>query len=226
MDELKLTSDRLAPVAAMKADVRSGFAPLTVKFTDDSKMANSWAWDFGDGGTSTEKNPTHTFAAVGKYTVKLTATNEIGTNEKVETEYINVTPLAILTGGGLLKNGNMEAKGDWIEDFLNTGTGNNPVLHGMLPIANQMLVRTDIYWSKVRLQVPACNMLFITKYINACSCAFGSAAAPAPAAPVAPIGAPVVEPAPPPPAPPLPYIRPGDSPAASICATWLAWLWS
>lgn len=127
VDELKLTSDRLAPVAAMKADVRSGFAPLTVKFTDDSKMANSWAWDFGDGGTSTEKNPTHTFAAVGKYTVKLTATNEIGTNEKVETEYINVTPLAILTGGGLLKNGNMEAKGDWTEDFLNTGAGNNPV---------------------------------------------------------------------------------------------------
>lgn len=127
VDELKLTSDRLAPVAAIKADVRSGFAPLTVKFTDDSKMANSWAWDFGDGGTSTEKNPTHTFAAVGKYTVKLTATNEIGTNEKVETEYINVTPLAILTGGGLLKNGNMETKGDWTEDFLNTGAGNNPV---------------------------------------------------------------------------------------------------
>lgn len=127
VDELKLTSDRLAPVAAIKADVRSGFAPLTVNFSDDSKMANSWAWDFGDGGTSTEKNPTHTFAAVGKYTVKLTATNEIGSNEKIETEYINVTPLAILTGGGLLKNGNMEAKGDWIEDFLNTGTGNNPV---------------------------------------------------------------------------------------------------
>jgi len=127
VDELKLTSDRLAPVAAMKADVRSGFAPLTVKFSDDSKMANSWAWDFGDGGTSTEKNPTHVFAAVGKYTVKLTATNEIGINEKIETEYINVTPLAILTGGGLLKNGNMEAKGNWTEDFLNTGAGNNPV---------------------------------------------------------------------------------------------------
>ena len=127
VDELKLTSDRLAPVAGFKADVRSGFAPLTVKFTDDSKMANSWAWDFGDGSTSTEKNPTHVYAAVGKYTVKLTVTNEIGTNEKIETEYINVTPLAILTGGGLLKNGNMEAKGSWTEDYLNTGAGNNPV---------------------------------------------------------------------------------------------------
>ncbi|HEY6914020.1 MAG TPA: PKD domain-containing protein [Paludibacter sp.] len=127
VDELKLTSDRLAPMAAMKADVRSGFAPLSVKFSDDSKMATSWAWDFGDGSTSTEKNPTHTFATVGKYTVKLTATNEVGSNEKVETDYINVTPLAILTGGGLLKDGNMEAKGSWTEDFLNSGAGNNPV---------------------------------------------------------------------------------------------------
>ena len=127
VDELKLTSDRIAAVAAFKADVRSGFAPLTVKFSDYSKMATSWAWDFGDGATSTDRNPTHIFATVGKHTVKLTATNEIGSNEKVETDYINVTPLAILTGGGLLKNGNMEAKGSWTEDFLNTGAGNNPV---------------------------------------------------------------------------------------------------
>ena len=58
--------------------------------------------------------------------------------------------------------------------------------------------------------------------INACSCALGSAADPAPTAPVAPMGAPVVDPAPPPLAPPPPYIRPGDNPAASICATLLA----
>jgi len=111
----------------LKANVRSGFAPLTVQFSDDSKMGKSYAWDFGDGSTSTEKNPTHVYATVGKFTVKLTVTNEIGTNEKVETEYINVTPLAKLTGGGLLKNGNMEAKGSWTEDFLNSGAGNNPV---------------------------------------------------------------------------------------------------
>jgi PKD repeat protein len=127
VDELKLVSDRMAPVAGFKADVRSGFAPLTVKFTDDSKMATSWAWDFGDGTNSTEKSPTHTFSTVGKYTVKLTATNEIGSNQKIETDFINVTPLAILTGGGMLKNGNMESKGSWTEDFLNTAAGNNPV---------------------------------------------------------------------------------------------------
>jgi len=127
VDELKLTSDRIAPVAGFKADVRSGFAPLSVNFTDDSKLANSWAWDFGDGSTSTLKNPTHIFAAVRKYTVKLTATNEIGSNEKIETDFINVTPLALLTGGGLLKDGNMENAANWTVDFLNTGTNPQPV---------------------------------------------------------------------------------------------------
>ncbi|HET9569934.1 MAG TPA: PKD domain-containing protein [Bacteroidales bacterium] len=127
VDELKLTSTRVAPMVGIMADVRSGFAPLTVKFTDKSKMANSWLWDFGDGSTSTVQNPTHTYAAVGKYTVKLSATNEIGTTEKTETDYISVTPLALLTGGGLLKDGNMENGSNWTVDFLNTGTNPQPV---------------------------------------------------------------------------------------------------
>lgn len=127
VDELKLTSDRIAPVAAMKADVRSGFAPLTVKFSDNSRLANSYAWDFGDGATSTDKNPTHLYAAVGKYTVKLTVTNEIGANVKTETDYINVTPLALLNGGGLLKDGNMENNTNWTIDYLNTGSNPQPV---------------------------------------------------------------------------------------------------
>ena len=36
-------------------------------------------WDFGDGETSTEENPSHTYSAGGDYTVKLTATGEEGT---------------------------------------------------------------------------------------------------------------------------------------------------
>ena len=126
LDNLSLTSSRIAPTAAFKADVRSGFAPLTVKFSDESKFANSWAWDFGDGNTSTLKNPTHVYSSVGKYSVKLKVMNEIGLNEKIEADFIHVTPLAKLSGGGLLKNGNMEAKGSWTEDFLNTGAGNHP----------------------------------------------------------------------------------------------------
>jgi hypothetical protein len=45
---------------------------LTVSFTDESPIANSWFWDFGDGNTSTEQNPTHTYDALGVYEVSLT----------------------------------------------------------------------------------------------------------------------------------------------------------
>lgn len=127
VDELTLTSARIAPVPAFHADVRSGFAPLNVKFNDDTKYAASWAWDFGDGTTSTLQNPTHTYSVVGNYTVALTATNEIGNNVKTSANFIKVTPLIPLTGGGLIQGGNMESESAWTVDFLNTGADYHPV---------------------------------------------------------------------------------------------------
>jgi len=54
--------------------------PATINFTDLSSgnMLNSWSWDFGDGNTSTQQNPTHTYTAPGSYTVALTVTNAGG----------------------------------------------------------------------------------------------------------------------------------------------------
>ena len=50
----------------------TGNDPLTVGFYDMSLGAvQSWSWDFGDNTTSTEQNPTHTYAAEGYYTVTL-----------------------------------------------------------------------------------------------------------------------------------------------------------
>lgn len=52
---------------------------LTVLFTDISTGEPvSWTWDFGDGGASTERNPSHTYARPGTYTVKLIVGNEFG----------------------------------------------------------------------------------------------------------------------------------------------------
>lgn len=48
---------------------------LTRTFIDKSIAADSWRWDFGDGGNSSQPNPKHTFPASGSYTVKLTVTN-------------------------------------------------------------------------------------------------------------------------------------------------------
>lgn len=58
-----------------------GFTPnrLTVSF-DDRSTGNptSWFWDFGDGQTSTSRNPTHTYETAGSYTVRLTVRNSVG----------------------------------------------------------------------------------------------------------------------------------------------------
>ncbi|MDF1553743.1 MAG: PKD domain-containing protein [Deferrisomatales bacterium] len=70
-----------APVAAFAPSTTAGPAPLDVTFTDASTGAiSSWAWDFGDGGTSTEQTPTHTYVAPGSYTATLTVTGPGGSD--------------------------------------------------------------------------------------------------------------------------------------------------
>ena len=58
---------------------------LVVTFTNASKDAQTYAWDFGDGSEiSAEENPVHTYAAAGNYTVVLTAKNAAGENKMTE----------------------------------------------------------------------------------------------------------------------------------------------
>jgi PKD repeat protein len=78
-------------VADFTANVTSGYEPLAVAFSDTSANApEQWNWSFGDGTTSTEKNPVHVYHASGKYSVSLQVTNEYGTDTKVRTDYITV----------------------------------------------------------------------------------------------------------------------------------------
>jgi PKD repeat protein len=79
------------PVADFSVSLPSGGVPFTTHFTDLSQSPSAWSWDFGDGGTSTEQNPTHTYNNIGVYTVTLTATNEFGSDTLVKTDYITVT---------------------------------------------------------------------------------------------------------------------------------------
>lgn len=52
-----------------------GYGPQKVEFKNLSEKTNEYFWDFGDGSTSTEKNPSHFYYNAGSYTVKLKATN-------------------------------------------------------------------------------------------------------------------------------------------------------
>lgn len=95
------TTDEPDPVFAGFEYTKDG--DFDVTFTNKSTNATTYAWDFGDGTTSTEENPTHTFE-VGDYTVSLTATGEGG--EDTESQEISITssvdpnaPIQLLTGG-------------------------------------------------------------------------------------------------------------------------------
>ncbi len=80
--------------AAFSADKTSGPAPLTVQFTDESAgNPTSWAWDFDNDGVvdSTEQNPFYEYTAVGTYTVKLTVTSDLDSDEEIKEGYITVT---------------------------------------------------------------------------------------------------------------------------------------
>ncbi|MCC7466355.1 MAG: PKD domain-containing protein, partial [Saprospiraceae bacterium] len=58
---------------------------LTASFTNTSTNATSYLWDFGDGMTSTEANPVHTYTTPGVYTVTLSATNACRTHTQTAT---------------------------------------------------------------------------------------------------------------------------------------------
>lgn len=82
------------PTANFKINGPSGPAPLTVDFNDlSTDNPTKWKWEFGDGGTSSSQNPSYTYKNAGKYTVKLTVSNSLGSDTKtVENAVIVQTP--------------------------------------------------------------------------------------------------------------------------------------
>lgn len=70
--------------ADFEVSPQSGFAPLSVSFTDLSEgNPNEWKWDFGDGSGSDEQNPMHTYLLPGYYSVSLEAANGPNSSDAV-----------------------------------------------------------------------------------------------------------------------------------------------
>jgi len=82
----------VAPTAEFSGSPTSGIAPLTVQFSDlSSANPTEWAWDFGDGGTSTEQNPSHIYEVAGSFPVSLTASNSAGSDIETKENFIVVS---------------------------------------------------------------------------------------------------------------------------------------
>ena len=95
--------DELPPSVVAGADPLVGPAPLRVQFTSTGSVDPGggelvFHWDFGDGSTSSEANPTHTYVQPGSYTTVLTATNELGGSGEatIEITATNRPPIAVI----------------------------------------------------------------------------------------------------------------------------------
>ncbi len=83
------------PEVDFSASPLSGCYPLDVSFIDKSVAAsgniNSWLWDFGDGNTSTESDPVHTYTSPGAFGVSLMVTSSLGcTKTLTKDQLINI----------------------------------------------------------------------------------------------------------------------------------------
>ena len=100
------------PTAAFSARPTQGLVPLDVAFEDQSLGAglSAWSWDFGDGGTSTETDPTHVYVWPGTYPVQLTVTGSNGSDTTL------VDAFVLAENGGVARQRSRN------------GSGTNPVL--------------------------------------------------------------------------------------------------
>jgi PKD repeat protein len=79
------------PVAAFTADYTYTFAGNPVLFDNQSTGGpTQWSWTFGDGGTSMNEEPSHTYSQPGVKTVELLVTNQFGSDTEVKNNYIEV----------------------------------------------------------------------------------------------------------------------------------------
>jgi PKD repeat protein len=97
------TSDVFAsPYADFVSDKTVIYGGKTIQFTDVSYKSTSWFWDFGDGTTSTLRNPTKTYNAAGVYNVSLTINNNAALSKTVNNA-VHVLPnkgIPFLSGDG------------------------------------------------------------------------------------------------------------------------------
>jgi len=140
------------PVANFTGSPVSGAAPLTVQFTDHSSNAETWQWNFGDGGTSAEQNPSHTYTGIGQHTVVLEVGNAIGSDTNTRVHYIHVrdlppSPPDTSENFTLRDNGTTVSDiGDVRQVSFNATIGNGTVSGNDIILTNENLnvtIRTD-----------------------------------------------------------------------------------
>lgn len=119
-------------------------------FTDlSTNIPIEWEWDFGDGETSTEQHPVHTYVAEGIYTVTLTATNLVGPSTTVKTDYITVAfpedPIVENDTNCVDFSATLNATGEGTLKWYDVATGGVPIFEGS-SYTTPVLTTTTTYY--------------------------------------------------------------------------------
>ena len=110
----------LPPTVNFSTNYVAGGCVNPIQFTDlTTNLPTGWLWDFGDGTTSPQQNPSHTYAASGTYTITLSATNTNGTASITRPNAITIqvpclTYCAANGSGGTGPNGQIQPSPYWI----------------------------------------------------------------------------------------------------------------
>jgi len=115
------------PTVQYTASPSNGLGPLTVQFTTASadsagNPVGGWSWNFGDGSTDTQQNPSHTYTTYGAFTPTLMATNSLGEIVYGVGPSIASLPTSIQNGG--FENGDFSGGWTVVDDSGGTSVDN------------------------------------------------------------------------------------------------------
>lgn len=165
------------PTAVFACTPSVGAIPLDVQFTDRSwpggSVITAWAWDFGDGTTSTLRNPVHTYTQAGVYAVTLSVTTSLGSNTRVTSNCVTANMAVFVDAGNAssvadgtswatafttiqpaIDKAVLAGAGEvWVAEGTYTGTGNTVVtLHANVEVyggfAGNETTRDDRRWAE------------------------------------------------------------------------------
>jgi PKD repeat protein len=129
------------PKVGFSGSPRSGSAPMAVHFRDLSRrQGDSWYWDFGDGTHSTERNPSHTYAEPGVYSVSLTVSGRGGSNTRGKADYIEVREPSFAWEAGELMIDHIWQRVEFTQNY------SDPIVVAKSPTSNKRrraVVRVD-----------------------------------------------------------------------------------
>ena len=122
--EAEISCYQPEPVAEFSVAITES-CTRNISITNESEYATSYLWAFGDGTTSTEAEPTHTYATNGTYTITLTATNAIGNSTATQQIEVEIPEIASVTSANGCVNSNitLSATGTGTLHWFDAATG-------------------------------------------------------------------------------------------------------